>query len=176
MKVDGITVTYDEGRTKFMFSPSIRLQDATTCKKVLGIPSWYPLPGYPSIITESIQPINMSTIQQINIESNLSINNVPVSGRLLTVPVLESYSELINYYDPDGTYKSHCLDHILQRIEIRLTDEQGNPLASYLETLSGVPPLEYPSWYICLAVDEITNDGFENLSSIDSNVQQSNET
>jgi hypothetical protein len=118
----------------------------------------------------------MSTIQQINIESNLSINNVPVSGRLLTVPVLESYSELINYYDPDGTYKSHCLDHILQRIEIRLTDEGGNSLASYLETLSGVPPLQYPSWSICLAVDEIINEGFENLSSIESNIQQNDET
>lgn len=170
MKQDGISVLYDDARTKFVFDPEIRIQATTTCKRALGFPSWFPfIPnGVPiTIVTESLQPIRLCTIERVHVESRLTINNIPLSGRISCIPVSQEYNEMIEYYDVDGNQKAHCLDYVIQRIEVWLTDQDGTRLEDLVEQTSY--PIQLPEWQLCIGVDEIVNGGYRPLQS-DNNV------
>ena len=164
--LDGVKVTYDEGSLHFLFSPEIYITGASkSAFPYLGIPSWYSSSYYGSL-TESINPINLSTLQRIHVESNLTVNNIPISGRLAVVPVDQWYGEMIKYFDADNLNTVLCMDHYIGRLEIWLTDENGIPLDFYLPSTSTALglPYSYPEWQMCLSITPVDNPGFDTLS------------
>lgn len=154
--LDGYKVVYDEGSLAFNFLPSLRItRTDRSAWKYLGFPSWTPTN---TLIPYSIDVINLSTVQRIHVETNLTINNIPTSGRLACIPVDQSYGEMIKYFDADGLNRVLCLDHVIGRLEIWLTDQEGNPLEDYL--LPDDYEYQYPAWQICLSITPTDNAGY----------------
>lgn len=158
----GHKVVYDEGNLHFCFLPDIYISNVDSrAAKLLGIPTWFSSFFF-GTLTESINSVNLSTVQRIHVESNLTINNIPLSGRLAVIPVEQNFGEMIDYFDADGLNKVLCLDHVIGRIEIWFTDQDGNPLESYLgaSELPGGHTRTFPEWQLTLSITPQDNVGF----------------
>lgn len=145
-----LTIEYDAGRLGFLFDPGMHIYDTTDCQDLLGFPDGYITGNTESVEVSSI-PVRMSGPSRIHVISNLSLYTIPNSGRLATVPVTVEYGELLNYFDESGTQPSLCMDQHLNRIELELTDENGDPL----------PMNEEIPWGCVLSLDPVPNAGYE---------------
>lgn len=146
-----INVTYDPYQMHFTFCPNkIQLAPESTANKYLGFPDGYNKASSTSVFP----PISVKGPQCINIWTNFTMNNIPVSSYLGCVPITVPYGYHLFYDNNDNSEATLCLDTDLQYVRITLKDEFGNPL-------------EYPDdlmWEIQLGLQSTIPDGFSPLA------------
>ena len=144
-----ITVEYDPYQMYFTFCPDITISSKSTANKYLGFPDG-------AIATTNVSafpPVALKGPQCINVWTNFTINNIPLSSYLGCVPVTVPYGYHIFYDNNDNSESTLCLDTDLQYVRLTLKDEYGNLL-------------EYPDnliWEAQLGFMSTVPDGFSPL-------------
>ena len=142
------TCTYDPKTLGFTFSPAINILAGTTAQGILGFPSGYTGTG----ITASTVPINLLGPSQINVNSNLSLYTLPISGCLASLPITGSYGSLLSFRDLDGQQPMLVTHSELQNLHITLADENNTTLEGYED----IP------WRLILSIELIHDQGYVN--------------
>lgn len=141
------TVCWDASMLVFRFCPGINVLPDSTAASLLGFKSGT---AYTNA-TESALPANVLGPQQIIVETNLSLFNIPISGRLCVVPIQVPYGQVIHYNNWASTCYHLCMQHYIDNIQITLTDESGEELAGYDE----IP------WSVLISFEPMDNPGFQ---------------
>lgn len=144
-----IVVTYDPYQLSFVFCPSISLDATSQGNKYLGFTDG----SVATTSTSQFPPVILNGPSCINIFTNLTINNIPVSNFLGCVPINVPYGCHISYDNNDFSEASLSLDNDIRFIRLTLRDEYGNLL-------------EYPSgllWEAQLSLQATVPDGFSPL-------------
>lgn len=159
MSADSITVTYDPGLLKFLFSPSVEITGGTAMTLI----------GWPEDVvegefTESPYFVNLSPPTNIVVKTDLSIYDIQSGNTLGVVPVTGEYGDFIQYNDYDGKHPYLMVDHNRIHITIYLQDDEGNPLEDRMdEDWLDAPTNSLPPWSVTLALVPMDNDGFEGM-------------
>jgi len=150
-----ITVTYNYSINRFEFTPGLPLSldlssPQTDAHKELGL-----LPGLEySIVTRSLVDIDFTSVTQIQVQTSWSANNLPITGKLASLPNTTFYTDLIKFYEPAGD-PLLLTNQDLATISIDLRDQNNNPL--YERIPVDVPTLYdqqiYPSWTATILLD-----------------------
>lgn len=150
-----ITVTYNYPINRFEFSPGLPLSlqvdtPQTDAHKELGL-----LPDlFYDIVTRSYVDIDFTSVKQIQVQSSWSANNLPITGKLASLPNDTFYTDMIKFYEPAGD-PLLITNQDLSSIEIDLRDQDGNPL--YKRIPVDVPSLYdqeiYPEWSATIILD-----------------------
>lgn len=152
-KLTNTTVTYDPYNLRFVFCPPLDILASSTANKYLGFPT-----TNTEILAAQISefpPVDLAGLQCVCVHSNFTMNNLPYSTLLASVPVNVPYGGYIyhtNFNDSEGTL---CLDSDIRFITIELRDTNGTPI-DYPETLE---------WEIILATRAIVPEGFAPLEA-----------
>lgn len=142
-----VQVCWDPSTAVFRFHPGINIEPDSTIAPLLGFQRGVQYKG----ATESVLPANVYGPQRITVDTNLQLYNIPTSGRLCTIPVKETYGQVIHYNNYSATHQHLCMDPHFQTIRIRLIDEDGDLLTAYDET----------PWYLDISFEIIENPGFQ---------------
>jgi hypothetical protein len=129
-------------------TPELQINEGTTCQRLLGLPE-----GWTGLFSQSLQPVNYRTVTKFNVDTNLSLYNSPVSGRLCTIGVDVEYGELQVYQDQSGALPILMMNHQLSTLEVILTDQDGEELQCF----ENVP------WYITLELQEVEGMSYDTL-------------
>lgn len=140
-----ITVTFDMATLKFTFDPALPLY-ATNAASLLGITESTIYGTY----SESEVPVNFVSVTDINVVSNWTVNNMPVSNQMCNFPVNADFSEMISYWNP-YSIPELVLDHDIRHVELYLTDHNNVLLSEYCEKNTSYPP-----WSVTLCVQPIS--------------------
>lgn len=183
-----VNVTYDSSNNAMNFDPAITLsfgnyEYPNEIYQEIGVPepdftAKTGLEIFRFPMTKSPVPVNLSGVTGINIQSNLSINNIPISGWLGYLPMNVPYGQLYSYEDHQGTPRL-CMNHTISNITIQLMDQDGNDLGEKY-CIPDVPSTtEYhdsyyqfayqnflPAWEIVLALQVVSYDGFADKVSL----------
>jgi len=152
-------VSYDCGSLRFVFDPPLVVDSGkSNCQKELGF--WYP-PDVLEVLSTSNFPINLSGVNQIKVDSNLSVYNLPPSGVLCALPFQANYGEMFHYYDTDGSQPVFVSDHHIQTIEIKLLDQFDNSLSRWIPTPTGnyasfYYKFQLPTWRVHLTIETLS--------------------
>ena len=122
----GYSITFDQASLCFTFSTAVEILEGTTCQRLLGLPE-----GFVGTMKSSSQPVNFTTVAVINVDTNLSLYNAPVSGRLASIPVTGFYGDQIQYFDSSGSLPVLMMNHQLSTFEITLTNQDGEEIMGY---------------------------------------------
>lgn len=144
-----ITITYDPYQLSFVFCPAMALDASSTGNKYLGFPTG----AVASTSTSAFPPVILKGPTCINVYTNLTINNIPVSNFLTCIPIHVGYGSHIHYENNDYSEASLALDQDIRFIRLTLRDEYGNLL-------------EYPSelmWEVQMGMQPTIPDGFSPL-------------
>lgn len=133
---------FDSARLVYIFTPSITISAGTTAQRLLGFPS-----GTTGTFTESTIPVKFSGPQLINVDTDISLFNVPISTRLASIPVTCNYGDILQYVETSGMLPVFAVDHSLRSITITLNDEDNEELTCY----------EDHPWYLVLEIKECPN-------------------
>ena len=111
-------------------------------------------------LSQSQVPINLTGATQIQLWTNLSVYNIPGSGRLASIPMSVNYNELLQYEDQSGAQPRLISDGNIQSIRICLKDEHSVPLADqYLPSAFGPGTYEHdnfsPPWEVVLSIERV---------------------
>lgn len=141
-----IVVTYDPYQLSFAFCPSIALDSTSQGNKYLGFAEG----AVSGTSTSQFPPVILNGPTCINIFTNMTINNIPISNFLTCVPITVPYGSHISYDNNDFSEASLSLDNDIRFVRLTLEDEYGNPL-------------EYPQqllWEAQLSLQGTVPDGF----------------
>lgn len=125
-------MTYDSGRLGYIFDPALEYVGGSTCLYLLGIPETEEIGGHQGPYSASLQPVNFGGPSTINLLTNHSLYNAPLSSLLCSIPVTQNYGELISYTDQGNKPVLVCAHH-LTHMDIVLVDELGRELVDYDE-------------------------------------------
>ena len=147
-----VSVTYDPYQLKFNFCPpTLDIEGSSTLLPYLGFPEG-----------ETVYDVNYSAFPPylmfgpttINVWSNFTMNTIPYSEYLCSVPIHQfSYGQHIAVTNYDTSMGSLCLDHDIHNIQIVLRDEFDR----ILPYDSALP------WEITLAMESVPPEGFAPL-------------
>lgn len=144
-----IIVTYDPYQLSFAFCPSIALDGTSEGNKYLGFND-----GAISTRSSSdFPPVILNGPTCINIYTNMTINNIPVSNFLTCIPINVPYGSHISYDNNDFSEATLAMDTDIRFIRLTLRDEYDNAL-------------EYPNelmWEAQLSLQATIPDGFSPL-------------
>jgi hypothetical protein len=148
--VPGVTVAYDPYQFQFRFCPSISVSGDSTANPYLGFPT-----GVDTLNTQSssFPPVKLKGPQCINVWTNFTMNNIPVSQFLACVPINATYGNYIFHTNYDNSESTLCLESDITNIRVILKDDYGNDL-------------EYPEeldWEITFAMIATIPEGFAPL-------------
>lgn len=149
-KLTGITVTYDPYQMYFSFCPAISIDKSSTANHLLGFPSGIPIVG---VNKSAFPPVALRGPQCINVWTNFTMNNIPVSQYLACVPINTTYGNYIFHVNYDNSESTLCLESDITNIRIVLKDDHDQEL-------------EYPEelgWEIILAMTSTIPEGFAPL-------------
>ena len=139
---------YDSANLRIVVTPTIEINEGTTCQRLLGLPE-----GWLGTFSHSLQPINFRTVTKFNIDTNLSLYNSPVSGRLCTIGVTTNYGDLEVYQDQSGALPVLMMNHQLSTLEVMLTDQESVELTCFEST----------PWYLTLELQEVEGMSYDTL-------------
>jgi hypothetical protein len=125
---------FDPKTLLFYFDPPLTVLDGSSGLSHIG------LPDRAGTYAKSLFPPDLGGTTQIQVWTNLSVVNLPISRLLATVPVTVPYGELITYLDTSSMLPILLADYQIDHLTIELTDQHGNPIVCYDE----VP------WSMCL--------------------------
>jgi hypothetical protein len=150
LTTQGITVEYDPYQFQFRFCPGISIRSDSTANKYLGFPSGVDITNVQS---SSFPPVALRGPQCINVWTNFTMNNIPVSQFLSCIPINTTYGGYIFHTNYDNSESTLCLESDITNIRVILRDDRGNDL-------------EYPEdldWEITLAMIPTIPEGFAPL-------------
>lgn len=145
-----IAISYDPYQLAFLFCPSIEILEDSTANKYLG---FHDGAVGPTQISQ-FPPVALKGPTCINVWTNLTINNIPLSSFLTCVPINVSYGGHIYYDNNDNSEAVLSLDSELRFIRLTLRDEHGRLL-------------EYPDnlvWEAQLGLQATIPEGFSPLT------------
>jgi hypothetical protein len=146
----GIAVSYDPYQFQFRFCPSISLASDSTANPYLGFPL-----GQEVLATQqsAFPPVALRGPQCINIWTNFTMNNIPVSQFLACIPINTTYGNYIIHTNYDSSESTLCLESDITNIRVILKDDYGNDLF-YPDQLG---------WEIVFAMVSTIPEGFSPL-------------
>lgn len=145
-----IVVTYDPYQLNFVFCPSIALDVSSTGNKYLGFKDG----EVAETQTSAFPPVILNGPTCINVFTNLTINNIPLSNFLTCIPINVPYGSHISYDNNDNSEAVLSLDQDIRFIRLTLRDEYGN-LLDYPDNLL---------WEAQLGLQGTIPDGFSPLT------------
>lgn len=148
---DGITVRYDPYQLLFTFCPEISVSRNGSANPYLGLSAEEDSTTNQS----SFPPILLRGPQCINIWTNFTMNNIPVSQYLACVPIHASYGNYIYFTNFDNSESTLCLESDITNIRVILRDER--------DVLLDYPP--ELTWEIVLAMISTIPEGFAPLEA-----------
>lgn len=160
-----VTWTYDPTTLKLKPSSTITVYNCADSWQVTGFDpdlsqAYNAATGY----DESQVPINLTGVTQIQLKTNLSVNNLPVSGKLTGIPMTVPYGSLLTYTDYDGAQPLLVMNRQIDTIRIQLIDENGNSLLDYWP--DGYAPGDYeydkflPPWEVVLTLEQVWEETY----------------
>ena len=144
------TITWDPYQLRFILCPPMDISGTSTINKFLGFP------GGETIVQAAISefpPIELYGIPYINIHTNFTMNNIPVSEYLCSIPITVPYGQHIFYFNADTSMSTLVLDPDITNVRVILTDHKGN-LLPYSEELD---------WEIVLSMQATLPEGYAPL-------------
>lgn len=146
------SVTYDPYQLQFLFCPAVNITKESTLNKYIGFPE------YTEILNANVSqfpPVLLRGPQCINVWTNFTMNNIPVSHFLASIPITVPYGYYIFHTNYDVSESVLCLDSHIDNVSIRLLDDYGNDLP-YFDDLD---------WEIVLSLLPTIPEGFSPLES-----------
>jgi hypothetical protein len=143
-------VTYDPYQFHFRFCPIISISKESTANPYLGFPT---NEDTLNVQTSAFPPVKMKGPQCINIWTNFTMNNIPVSQFLACIPINTTYGGYIFYTNYDNSESTLCLESDITNIRVILKDDHENEL-------------NYPAdldWEIVFAMQSTIPEGFAPL-------------
>ena len=129
-----ITVTYSDYRYSFVSTHSFTVDEETTCRKILGMGSSFPLTAslYPAYTLNLPKRVNMIASDYITIripefDVNLISPREPADNIYARIPVNSPYGETI-FYRPSNKYNFLLRKPNLRVLTLNLTDDLGNKI------------------------------------------------
>lgn len=152
LTTEAITVAYDPYQMAFRFCPSVSISKNGTANHYLGFPS-----DRDSIDVQMSEfpPVALKGPTCINVWTNFTMNNIPVSQFLACIPVLTSYGNYIFFTNYDNSESTLCLESDITNIRIILKDD--------MERVLQYPPELH--WEIVLAMVSTIPEGFAPLQA-----------
>lgn len=150
-KLTGITVTWDPYQLRFTICPPSNIGAESTANKLFGFPDGEILAANIS----EFPPVDLFGPPYINIHTNFTMNNIPASEYLCSVPLTSGYGTHIFYYNTDNSMSTLVLDPDINHIRVILTDHKGD-LLEYSDELD---------WEIVLAMQAVVPEGFAPLEA-----------
>lgn len=149
-KMTGTTVAYDPYQFQFRFCPPVSIDPTSTANPYLGFPTGVKIE---STNRSAFPPVSLQGPTCINVWTNFTMNNIPVSQLLQTIPINVEYGKNIFFSNYDNSMSTLCLESDITNITVTLCDENDNRL-------------EYPEglqWTITLALQSTIPEGFAPL-------------
>lgn len=143
------TITWDPYQLRFIICPAMDLSGLSTLNRFLGFPDGE---VFQANISE-FPPMDLFGIPYINVHTNFTMNNIPVSEYLCSVPIDVSYGQFIFYINNDNSMSSLVLDPDITNVRVVLTDHKGN-LLDFHESLE---------WEAVMALQATLPEGFAPL-------------
>lgn len=143
-------VSWDPYQLKYYFCPNGISLLPSGANKLLGFPE-----NGVTDATTSIYPAPLEGPTCINIYTNFTINNIPVSHNLACIPLNGVYGSYVFVANYDNSQSSLILDHDINTVRLILQDDDGNEL-SYPENLR---------WECQLSIQAIPPEGFSPLEA-----------
>jgi len=144
------TITWDPYQLRFILCPPMDISRTSTINKFLGFPGGETIWG--ADISE-FPPVELFGIPYINIHTNFTMNNIPVSEYLCSIPITVPYGQHVFYFNSDPSMSTLVLDPDITNVRVILTDHKGN-LLEYSEELD---------WEIVLSMQATLPEGFAPL-------------
>ena len=144
------TITWDPYQLRFILCPPMDISRTSTINKFLGFPGGETIWG--ADISE-FPPVELYGIPYINIHTNFTMNNIPVSEYLCSIPITVPYGQHVFYFNSDPSMSTLVLDPDITNVRVILTDHKGN-LLEYSEELD---------WEIVLSMQATLPEGFAPL-------------
>lgn len=144
--------TYDFSTNRYSFSPAIPLvfsmtESPTDAWKELGVkPSIY------NNLTGSNTEVDFSGVTHIQVMSSWSAANLPITGKLATIPNDVYFTEELQFYEASGD-PFLVVNQDITSITIELTDQNGTPLHEWLPEDENYT---YPQWNLTILLDMFT--------------------
>jgi hypothetical protein len=145
-----IAVAYDPYQLAFYFCPSIEVTADSTANKYLGFHDG-------EVVRTNLSefpPVALKGPTCINVWTNFTINNIPLSSYLTCIPINVPYGSHIYYDNNDNSEAVLSLDSELRFVRLTLRDEEGN-LLDYPDNLR---------WEAHLGLQATVPDGFSPLT------------
>lgn len=143
------TITWDPYQLRFIICPKVTLASNSTINSLLGFPEGRVVDANIS----SFPPMELYGIPYINVYTNFTMNNIPISEYLCSIPVNSKYGEFVFFTNYDNSMSTLVLDPDITNVRVTLTDPRGN-LLDYPETLD---------WDVVLALQRMLPEGFTPL-------------
>lgn len=143
------TITWDPYQLRFILCPPLTINAGSTINQYLGFPDGEVTDAHLS----EFPPMDLFGIPYINVHTNFTMNNIPVSEYLCSVPVTVGYGQYIFYVNYDNSMSALVLDPDITNVRMILTDHKGN-LLDYPDTLD---------WEAVLALQATLPEGFAPL-------------
>lgn len=150
LTTQGITVSYDPYQFQFRFCPPISIGESSTANPYIG----FPLGAKIEATNHSaFPPVALQGPTCINVWTNFTMNNIPVSQLLQCIPITVDYGKNIYFTNYDNSMSTLCLESDITNVTVTLRDEYGNIL-------------DYPDglhWTITFALQSTIPEGFAPL-------------
>lgn len=155
---DGVVKwTYDPKTGKLVTDVEITIADCEDCWEIVGFDPLLKDDSTGTKHQESQIPINLTGVTQIQLYTNLSVNNIPVNGKFTQIPMSVNFSSLLSYTDYQGNQPVIIMNDQIQTIRIKLVDQNGVPLSNYIPGTPGTFEFDHylPPWEIVVTVEEV---------------------
>lgn len=143
-------VSWDPYQLKFYFCPNGITLAESDANKILGFPE----EGVSSEVV-SLNTVVFTAPKCVNLYTNFTMNNIPVSHFLACVPITVPYGEYNIFTNFDNSHASLILDPELNVVRIILKDDRENMLY-YPDDLD---------WEVVLAIEAVSPEGFQPLEA-----------
>lgn len=140
--------TWDDGLQRFVMCPGITLMPSSTANQYLGFPD-----DVYRYYTQSVFPPKLSGPWCISLNTNLTLNNIPISGCLACIPLTVEYGSMMQYQNYDMSDASLSLDNNINTITIEICQ-------SDLTSFTNYPEVE---WDLCLSFQYTPSAGYQPL-------------
>jgi hypothetical protein len=143
------TITWDPYQLRFILCPPLDIDAGSTLNSYLGFPDG----EVKDANISEFPPMDLFGIPYINVHTNFTMNTIPVSEYLCSVPVNGKYGEYIFFTNYDNSMSTLVLDPDITNVRVVLTDHKGR-LLDYPESLD---------WEAVIALQATMPEGFAPL-------------
>lgn len=136
-----VSVSYDNLSNRFLFTPSVVILETDAARELglISTPDGY-LP---------LGEVNLSGVTNIQVMTSWSAANIPITGKLATIPNNAYFTEEIQFYEAAGD-PFLIVNQDISSLEVDLLDQYGNSLMEWLPEVEGY---RLPNWSLTILLD-----------------------